>query len=161
MVFTKSELIASLQHEVHILLHLAGKIDRAMLDYRPTPKQRSTLELLKYLSYMMKPPAGATLAYTSSSSCPSMFNGLSIRTARSVAPPFSSRVMTAGATGGGGPSSAVASFRADAELAGADAACCRDVWGPAAAARDTGSGVKHRSATAMNAGRTLMVYEGP
>jgi hypothetical protein len=52
MVLTKSELIASLQHEVHILLHLAGKIDRAQLDYRPTPKQRSTLELLKYLSYM-------------------------------------------------------------------------------------------------------------
>ena len=46
------ELIASLQHEVLILLHLAGKIDRAKLDYRPTPKQRSTIELLKYLSMM-------------------------------------------------------------------------------------------------------------
>jgi hypothetical protein len=52
MVLTKSELIASMQHEVHVLPHLAGKIDRTMLDYRPTPKQRSTLELLKYLSYM-------------------------------------------------------------------------------------------------------------
>src|SRR6476620_2787591 len=52
MVLTKSELIASLQHEVHVLLHLAGKIDRAQLDYRPTPKQRSTLELLRYLSVM-------------------------------------------------------------------------------------------------------------
>jgi hypothetical protein len=52
MVLTKSELIGSLQHEAHILLHLAGKIDRAKLDYRPTPKQRSTLELLKYLSVM-------------------------------------------------------------------------------------------------------------
>ena len=52
MVLTKSELVSSLQHEVRILLHLASKIDRAMLDYRPTPKQRSTLELLKYLSYM-------------------------------------------------------------------------------------------------------------
>lgn len=52
MVLTKSELIASMQHEVHVLLHLAGKIDRAKLDYRPTPKQRSTLELLKYLSFM-------------------------------------------------------------------------------------------------------------
>ena len=38
MVLTKSELIGSLQHEVHILLHLAGKIDRAKLDYRPTGK---------------------------------------------------------------------------------------------------------------------------
>ena len=52
MVLTKSELIASLQHEVHVLLHLAGKVDRSQLDYRPTPKQRSTIELLKYLSYM-------------------------------------------------------------------------------------------------------------
>ena len=52
MVLTKSELIGSLQHEVHILLHLAGKIDRAKLDYRPTGKQRSTLELLRYLSVM-------------------------------------------------------------------------------------------------------------
>ncbi len=52
MVLTKSEFIQSMQHEVHVLLHLAGKIDRAKLDYRPTAKQRSTLELLKYLSFM-------------------------------------------------------------------------------------------------------------
>jgi hypothetical protein len=52
MVLTKSELISSLQNEVRILLHLAGKIDRTKLDYRPTAKQRSTLELLQYLSIM-------------------------------------------------------------------------------------------------------------
>jgi hypothetical protein len=52
MILTKSELLASLQKEVRILLHLAGKIDRAQLDYRPTPGQRSTIELLRYLSYM-------------------------------------------------------------------------------------------------------------
>jgi hypothetical protein len=52
MVLTKPELIASLQNEVQILLHLATKIDRAKLDYRPTPKQRSTIELLRYLSMM-------------------------------------------------------------------------------------------------------------
>jgi hypothetical protein len=52
MVLTKSELIASLQNEVRILLHLAGKIEAPMRDYRPTPKQRSTVELLKYLSIM-------------------------------------------------------------------------------------------------------------
>lgn len=52
MVLNKAELIASLQNEVRILLHLAGKIDRAKLDYRPTPKQRSTVELVKYLSMM-------------------------------------------------------------------------------------------------------------
>jgi hypothetical protein len=52
MVMTKQELIASFQNEVRILLHLASKIDRAALDYRPTPKQRTTLELLRYLSMM-------------------------------------------------------------------------------------------------------------
>jgi hypothetical protein len=52
MVLTKPELIASLQNEVRILLHLAGKFDRSQLDYRPTPKQRSALELLKYLTIM-------------------------------------------------------------------------------------------------------------
>lgn len=52
MVLTRSELIGSLQHEVHILLHLASKIDRAGLDYRPTSRQRSTIELLQYLSVM-------------------------------------------------------------------------------------------------------------
>lgn len=52
MVLTTSELLASLQSEVRILLHLAGKVDRAQLDYRPAPKQRSTIELLRYLSMM-------------------------------------------------------------------------------------------------------------
>lgn len=52
MVLTKDELISALQKEVRILLHLTSKIDRAQLDYRPTPKQRSTLELLRYLSIM-------------------------------------------------------------------------------------------------------------
>ena len=52
MVLTKLELIAALQNEVRILLHLAGKVDPATLDYRPTPKQRSTIELLRYLTMM-------------------------------------------------------------------------------------------------------------
>lgn len=52
MVLTKSDLLTSLQNEVRILLHLAGKIDRTHIDYRPTAKQRSTLELLRYLSVM-------------------------------------------------------------------------------------------------------------
>ena len=52
MVLTKSELLASLQHEVHILVHLAGKVEPHMIDYRPTPQQRSTLDLLRYLTIM-------------------------------------------------------------------------------------------------------------
>jgi hypothetical protein len=49
---TKDEVIAQLQKEVRILLHLASKIDRGTIDYRPTPKQRSTIELLRYLMVM-------------------------------------------------------------------------------------------------------------
>jgi DinB family protein len=52
VVLTKSELITLLQKEVRVLLHLVSKIDSAMLDYRPTPKQRSTIELLQYLTNM-------------------------------------------------------------------------------------------------------------
>jgi len=52
MVLTKEELVGMLQNEVRILVHLAGKIDRNKLDYRPTPKQRSTIELLRYLVVM-------------------------------------------------------------------------------------------------------------
>src|SRR6266478_2172317 len=52
MVLTKEELIASLRHEVRILMHLAGKVDKSKLDYRPTPTQRSTLELLQYMAIM-------------------------------------------------------------------------------------------------------------
>jgi hypothetical protein len=52
MALTKNELIASLQNEVRILQHLATKVDSASLDYRPTPKQRSTLEWLQYLTIM-------------------------------------------------------------------------------------------------------------
>ena len=52
MVLTRSELSGSLQKEVRLLLHLAGKIDPAALDYRPTPNQRSTIELLRYLTNM-------------------------------------------------------------------------------------------------------------
>jgi hypothetical protein len=52
MALTKQESISSLQNEVRILMHLTTKIDRAKLDYRPTEKQRSTIELLRYLTCM-------------------------------------------------------------------------------------------------------------
>ena len=52
MVLTKDELTSALRNEVRLLLHLASKADPAKLDYRPTAKQRSTLELLQYLTLM-------------------------------------------------------------------------------------------------------------
>lgn len=52
MVLTKEELIECLQKEARILTHLCGKVRPEMLDYRPTEKQRSMLELLRYLTVM-------------------------------------------------------------------------------------------------------------
>jgi hypothetical protein len=52
MVFTKAELISSLQKECRILVHLSTKVDRSKLDYRPTPKQRSTMEWFQYMGMM-------------------------------------------------------------------------------------------------------------
>ena len=52
MVLTKSELLTALQNESRILMHLIGKVDHTAIDYRPTPKQRSTLDVLRYLSFM-------------------------------------------------------------------------------------------------------------
>src|ERR1700730_4401116 len=52
MVLTREELIAALRNEVRILVHLAGKVDKSKLDYRPTATQRSTLELLQYMAIM-------------------------------------------------------------------------------------------------------------
>ena len=52
MILTRSELVTTLQQEVRILVHLAGKVEGSMLSYRPTPKQRSTLELLQYMAIM-------------------------------------------------------------------------------------------------------------
>src|SRR5262249_3346205 len=52
MVLTKSELIAALEKEVGILIHLAQKLDDQSSQYRPTAKQRSSLELLRYLTVM-------------------------------------------------------------------------------------------------------------
>jgi hypothetical protein len=52
MVLTKAELITALQKEVGILVHLAEKLDETSINYRPTAKQRSSLELLRYLTVM-------------------------------------------------------------------------------------------------------------
>ena len=52
MVLTKPELIATLRKENGILLNLACKLDIMQLDYRPTAKQRSAIELLRYLTVM-------------------------------------------------------------------------------------------------------------
>lgn len=52
MILTKEEFLSALRGEIRIILHLAAKIEPAQLDYRPSPTQRSTLELVQYLAIM-------------------------------------------------------------------------------------------------------------
>lgn len=52
-MITKEQYIKSLVREMDIIKHLAGKIDASKLDYRPTPGQRSTLELIQYMGRFM------------------------------------------------------------------------------------------------------------
>jgi hypothetical protein len=47
----KADLLDSMLHECDIAIHLHGKIPDGGLDYRPSEEQRSTLELLRYLSF--------------------------------------------------------------------------------------------------------------
>ncbi len=49
-MFTKSAFLTSLKHEAKIISHLASQVPEGKLDWRPTPGQRSTLELLQYLT---------------------------------------------------------------------------------------------------------------
>jgi len=48
-MITKEQYIQSLVREMEIIKHLYTKIDAGKLDYKPTEKQRTTLELLQYL----------------------------------------------------------------------------------------------------------------
>lgn len=64
MVLSKPELVASFQNEARILNHLLTKIDHSKLDHRPAPAQRSTADLVKYLSMMGPTLVGVALAGT-------------------------------------------------------------------------------------------------
>ncbi len=49
-MYTKENFIKSLENEVRIIKHLGAKVTPEMAEYRPTPAQRSTLELMQYIS---------------------------------------------------------------------------------------------------------------
>ena len=81
MVLTKDELIASLRNEVRILLHLAGKVDRAKFDYRPTAKQHSTLgewqDRIRPLDKTLEQLSGAPKIACTKPGTPLPYNGSS------------------------------------------------------------------------------------
>jgi hypothetical protein len=49
---TKDELLSLMLRECDLCIHLHGKIPAGAMDFRFTPKQRSTTELLRYLSHI-------------------------------------------------------------------------------------------------------------
>ena len=51
-MITKDQFIGSLNHELTVIQHLATKLTPEMLEYRPSPAQRSTLELMQYLGHI-------------------------------------------------------------------------------------------------------------
>jgi hypothetical protein len=53
-MINKEIFLSSLEHEIRVIRHLGKKITPDMLEYRPSPTQRSLLELLQYLSYVLE-----------------------------------------------------------------------------------------------------------
>jgi hypothetical protein len=52
MILTKDDLLAALDNETNLWLHLISKAAPEQQNYRPSPEQRSTLELLRYMSIL-------------------------------------------------------------------------------------------------------------
>ncbi len=51
-MLTRQDLLDSMLHECRVAQHLFRKLPAGSLGYRPTRSQRSTLELLRYLSFV-------------------------------------------------------------------------------------------------------------
>lgn len=49
-MISKEHVVNSMKHEVKVIKHIAGKLPAGSLGYKPTPKQRTMLELLQYLT---------------------------------------------------------------------------------------------------------------
>lgn len=61
-MYTKENLKASITHEINVIKHLFTKIPEGQMGYKPTEKQRTTLELLKYLSAVTPATIGMVYA---------------------------------------------------------------------------------------------------
>ena len=51
-MYDKKAFLATLKFETKVIIHLASLLQSEQLSYRPTAKQRSTTELLQYLTIM-------------------------------------------------------------------------------------------------------------
>jgi hypothetical protein len=61
-MLTQEGFLESCRHETRVIQHLATKVPAGALDWRPTPAQRSVLDLLRYLTYCAILPAKAMVA---------------------------------------------------------------------------------------------------
>lgn len=61
-MITKEQYLKSVMKEIDIIKHLAEKVTPVMLAYRPTSKQRSTLELMQYLGHVTHTSVSAYIA---------------------------------------------------------------------------------------------------
>jgi hypothetical protein len=61
-MITRDQLLQSMRHETKIIQHLATKVPAGQLDWRPTPKQRSTIELMRYLTNCAIVPVTAMIS---------------------------------------------------------------------------------------------------
>ncbi len=52
-MYTKAAFLKSLAHETKIIKHLAAQVPAGQADFRLTPPQRSTIELLRYLCIVL------------------------------------------------------------------------------------------------------------
>lgn len=60
-MINKEIFISSLEHEIRVIRHLGLKVKPEMLSYRPSASQRSLLELLQYLSYVLEASVEAVI----------------------------------------------------------------------------------------------------
>src|SRR4051812_28662356 len=49
-MYTKQQFLKAIKHETKVIKHLATQVPAGQLEYRPTPAQRSTIELMRYLT---------------------------------------------------------------------------------------------------------------
>jgi len=86
-MYNKQNLIDTVTSEFKILKHLAGKIPAGTLGYKPTETQRSTLELLQYLSGAISASVKVTLTNDST-----LFKSLMEHTKETTLENFSSKM---------------------------------------------------------------------
>ena len=61
-MINKKQFLNAFAKELDIIRHLGTKVDASMLDYRPSEKQRSMLELMNYLGHIFNTGVAISIA---------------------------------------------------------------------------------------------------